>query len=154
MSETATVTRLFDVSVYNERLQQLGQRAAELIDDAENLDESTRNLVYLAVLAADFDYQVKNGGFGQLIYNLGRDRLEQCDGMLRAVGATVASSFYERAATRCAEDLADFDRFMADFTAPTKLGEDLTLLSVEYLRGGTSFDDEIAEFLDDVAVRL
>lgn len=142
------------MSVYNERLQRLGRRAAQLIDDAENLDESTRDLVYLTVLAADFDYQVKNGGFGQLIYNLGRERLEQCDGMLRAVGAPVASSFYVRAAMRCAEDLADFERFMADFTTPTEVGQDLAVLSVEYLRGDTSFDDEIAEFLDVVDARL
>ncbi|MET8878283.1 hypothetical protein [Nocardia sp. NPDC004604] len=142
------------MSVYNEQLQHLGQRAAQLIDYAEDLDESTRDLVYLTVLAADFDYQVKNGGFGQLIYNLGPERLEQCDGMLRAVGAPVALSFYVRAVTRCAEDLVDYNQFMADFTAPTKIGQDLTLLSVEYLRGDTSFDDEIAEFLNDVTARL
>ncbi|WP_433757987.1 hypothetical protein [Nocardia sp. CA-135398] len=47
------------MSVYNERLQDLGQRAAQLIDNAEDLDESTHDLVYLTVLAADFDYQVK-----------------------------------------------------------------------------------------------
>lgn len=144
------VSRLSGVSVYNERLQDLGQRAAQHIDNAENLDESTRDLVYLTVLAADFDYQLKNGGFGQLIYNLGRERLEQCDGMLRAVGAPVALSFYIRAVTRCAEDLVDFDQFMADFTTPTKVGQDLTLLSVEYLRSDTTFDDEITEFLDVV----
>ncbi|WP_431955829.1 DMP19 family protein [Nocardia lijiangensis] len=142
------------MSVYNERLQQLGQRAAQLIDNAEDLDETTRDLVYLTVLAADFDYQVKNGGFGQLIYNWGRERLEQCDGMLRAVGAPVAVSFYVRAVSRCAEDLVDFDQFMDDFATPTDLGQDLTLLSVEYLRGDTSFDDEIAEFLDVVDARL
>lgn len=145
---------LSSVSVYNERLQRLGQRAAQLIEKAEDLDESTRDLVYLTVLAVDFDYQVKNGGFGQLIYNLGRDRLEQCDGMLRAVGAPVALSFYVRAATRCAEDLVDFEQFLADFTASTKVGQDLMLLSVEYLRGDTSFDDEITDFLDGVDARL
>lgn len=59
----------------------------------EDLDEATRDLAFLTVLAADFDYQVKNGGFGQLIFNWGRERLEQCDGMLRAVQAPVALSF-------------------------------------------------------------
>ncbi|MFE7802092.1 hypothetical protein [Nocardia sp. NPDC057440] len=142
------------MSVYNERLLDLGQRAAQLIDNVEDLDESIRDLLYLTVLAADFDYQVKNGGFVQLIYNLGRDRLEQCDGMLRAVGAPVALSFYIRAVTHCAEDLAEFNQFMADFNAPTTLGQNLTLLSVEYLRGDTSFDDEVAEFVDIVDAQL
>ncbi|WP_433762554.1 hypothetical protein [Nocardia sp. CA-135398] len=89
-----------------------------------------------------------------MIYNLGRERLEQCDGMLRAVDAPIALSYYIRALTRCTEDLADFDQFMADFTTPTKVGQDLTLLSVEYLRDDTSFDDEITEFLDVVDARL
>ncbi|WP_435591620.1 hypothetical protein [Nocardia sp. bgisy118] len=70
------------------------------------------------------------------------------------MGAQVAVSFYLRAVTRCAEDLVDFDQFMADFAVPTEVGQDLTLLSVEYLRGDTSFDDEIAEFLDVVDARL
>ncbi|MBF6180871.1 DMP19 family protein [Nocardia otitidiscaviarum] len=136
------------MSVYNEQLQHLGQRAAQILDSPGDLDETIRDLAYLAVMAADFDYQVKNGGFGQLIYNWGRERLEQCDDMLQTVGAPIALSFYRRAVTRCAEDLADFDAFMADFTVPTSVGQDLTLLSVEYLRGDASFDDEIAGFLD------
>ncbi|GAB2681584.1 DMP19 family protein [Nocardia goodfellowii] len=136
------------MDVYNERLQRLGARAAQRIENAEQLDDSTRDLAYTTVLAADFDYQVKNGGFGQLIYNLGRDRLEQCDGVLEWVGAPVALSYFRRAVTRCAEDLADFDQFMADFTTPTSVGQDLLLLSVEYLGGRPSFDDEIADFLD------
>lgn len=56
--------------------------------------------------------------------------------------------------TRCAEDLTEFDRFMADITEPTGIGQDLTMLSVEYLRGDTSFDDEIIEFLDIVDAQL
>ncbi|WP_153345880.1 DMP19 family protein [Nocardia aurantia] len=142
------------MSVYHERLRGLGQRAAELIDDADRLDASDRDLVYLTVLAADFDYQVNNGGFGQLIHNLGRDRLEQCDGMLRAVRAPVALSFYLRAVVRCTEDVDDFETFMADFRTPTRLGQDLVQLSVEYLRGDTVFGDEITEFLDAAAARL
>jgi hypothetical protein len=142
------------VSVYNERLQQLGQRAAQLIDTTEDLDESRHNFLYLIVLAATFDYQVKNGGFDQLIYNLGRERLEHCHVMLTTVGAPVALSFYVRAITRCTEDMDDFNRFMADYTAPTKVSQDLTMLSIEYLRGDTSFDAEIAEFVDAASAQL
>ncbi|MFE3024442.1 DMP19 family protein [Nocardia tengchongensis] len=136
------------MSVYNERLQLLGERAAQLFDEAEDLDESTRELAELVFLAAYFDYQVKNGGFGQLIHNLGGDHLERCDGMLSAVGAPIALSFYFRAVTRCAQDLEDYNTFMADFTAPTELRDDLAMITFEYFRADTSFDDEIVGFLD------
>jgi hypothetical protein len=142
------------MSVYNERLQHLGERAADLLENPEGLDESTRHLAYLAVLAANFDYQVKNGGFDQLIYNLGPQRLEYCDVMLRSVGAHVAYSYYLRAVTRCAEEPGDYQTFMATYPQTTELAKDLMLLSVEYLRGDTSFDDEIAEFLDDVDTKI
>ncbi|MEV0358533.1 hypothetical protein AB0H71_21020 [Nocardia sp. NPDC050697] len=135
------------MSVYNERLQRLGQRAAELLENADELDEYRRDLAYLTLLAAEFDYQVKNGGFAQLIYNLGGERLEDLDGMLRAVDAPVALSFYLRAVTRCTELLDDYHRLMADFTAPTRLAVELTGISVDYLRGEVGFDTEIAPFL-------
>ncbi|MGW4248151.1 DMP19 family protein [Nocardia sp. NPDC004722] len=135
------------MNVYNERLQQLGERATRRLEHSEALDDATRELAEITSLAAYFDYQVKNGGFGQLIYNLGRDWLEHCDDMLRAVGAQVAYSYYLRAITRCTEDLADFDTFMTDFTTPTPLGQDLLMLTVEYFRADTGFDDEITDFL-------
>lgn len=142
------------MSVYNERLQHLGQRATQLIDTTEDLDESRYNFLYLTVVAAEFDYQVKKGGFDQLIFNLGRERLEHCHVMLTTVDAPVALSFYVRAITRCTEDMEDFNRFMADYTAPTKVAQDLTMLSIEYLRGDTSFDSEIAEFVDLAEAQL
>ncbi|MFC8045974.1 DUF4375 domain-containing protein [Nocardia sp. NPDC057353] len=136
------------MSVYNERLQQLGLRAAELLENADELDEPRRDLAYLTVLAAHFDYQVKNGGFAQLIHNVGGERLEDVDGMLRAVDAPVALAAYLRAVTRCTELLDDYHLMMADFTAPTQLGVELTEISVDYLRGEVGFDAEIAPFLE------
>ncbi|MGI5220836.1 DMP19 family protein [Nocardia sp. CA-290969] len=146
------------MSVYNDRLQTLAQRAQQLMADSDELDESTWDLAYLTVLAALFDYEVNNGGFGQLIFNVGNQAeeglLEQLDGMLRTVNAPVALSFYVRAATRCAENLDDYHDFLTDITAPTELGQDLTMVSIEYLRGETGFADEIAEFLDYAEARL
>ncbi|WP_280437976.1 hypothetical protein [Nocardia carnea] len=102
------------MSVYNGRLQTLAQRAHQLMADSEELDESTWDLAYLIVLAALFDYEVNNGGFGQLIFDVGNQAEE----------------------------------------APTELGQDLTMVSIEYLRGDTGFADEIAEFLDYAEARL
>ncbi|WP_067659015.1 DMP19 family protein [Nocardia harenae] len=136
------------MSVYNERLQRLAQRAAELLENADELEERRRDLAYLTVLAAHFDYQVKNGGFAQLIHNMGSERLEDLDGMLRAVDAPVALDFYVRAVTRCTERLDDYHQLLADFAAPTQLAVELTGISVEYLRGDVGFDAEIAPFLE------
>lgn len=146
------------MSVYNERLQTLAERASQLIADTEDLDEPTWDLAHLTVLAALFDYEVNNGGFGQLIFNVGNHGddglLEQLDGMLRTVGAPVALSFYVRAATRCTEDLDDYRNFLTDITTPTALGQDLTMVSIEYLRGDIGFSEEITEFLDYAEARL
>lgn len=143
------------MDLYDARLQQLAQRASNLMEHAADLDASLRDLVYLSVMAAYFDDQVKNGGFGQLFFNLARpDELEQYNGMLHAVGAPVAAAYYERGIQRCAENLDDFDAFLADFTAPSRLSQDLTLLSIEYLRNGPSFGTEITEFLDVADDRL
>ena len=146
------------MSVYNDRLQALAQRARQLMADSEALDKSTWDLAHVTVLAALFDYEVNNGGFGQLIVNIA-DRgeeglLEQLDSMLRTVNAPVALSFYVRAATRCAENLDDYRDFLTETTAPTELGRDLTMVSIEYLNGDIGFADEIAEFLDYAQARL
>ncbi|NKY59909.1 DMP19 family protein [Nocardia flavorosea] len=146
------------MSVYNNRLQTLAQRARQLMADTEDLDESTWDLAHLTVLAARFDYEVNNGGFEQLILNIsnqGEDGvLEQLDDMLRTVNAPVALSFYIRAATRCAENLDDYRDFLTNPTAPTELGRDLIVVSIEYLNGDISFADEITEFLDYAQTQL
>ncbi|MGF6882621.1 hypothetical protein ABIA39_001563 [Nocardia sp. GAS34] len=142
------------MGVYNDRLQHMGQSAAQFLDTDPDLDEENYNLLYTIVLAADFDYQVKNGGFAQLIFNLGRDRLEHCHVMLTTVNAPVALSFYVRAIKLCVENPADFDQLMADFSVPTVLGQNLISLTVEYLRGANSFDAEVAEFIDSVGEHM
>lgn len=142
------------MGVYNDRLQHMGQSAAQFLSTDPDLDEENHNLLYTIVLAADFDYQVKNGGFAQLIFNLGRDRLEHCHVMLTTVNAPVALSFYVRAIKLCVENPADFDQLIADFSVPTGLGQDLTSLSVEYLRGAAGFDTEVTEFVDSVGEHM
>ncbi|GAB11319.1 hypothetical protein GOARA_067_00610 [Gordonia araii NBRC 100433] len=143
------------MSTYDERLLDLGARASEVIDDETNLDGDMHDLVYTTVLAANFEYQVKNGGFEQLIYNAGTERLEQYDDLLSALNAPVALSYYRRAIARCAEDVNDFERFMATYPAePTRLGVDIMQIGVEYLTGAVPFASEIGDFMDHAEASL
>ncbi|GED97076.1 DMP19 family protein [Gordonia crocea] len=143
------------MSTYDERLLDLGARASDIITEAADLDGDLRDLVYTTVLAADFEYQVKNGGFEQLIHNAGTERLEQYSSLLSAVNAPVALSYYRRVIARCAEDLEDFERFMATYPAePTKLGIDIMQIGIEYLTGGVPFASEIGDFMDHAEASL
>ncbi|WP_405062622.1 DMP19 family protein [Kribbella sp. NBC_01505] len=132
------------MDVYNRRLQDVGQLAEAFLEaPAPDL----RDLADLTVMAASFDYQVKNGGFAQLFFNGGYDLLEPYEVMLHTVDAERTAAFYVRAITLCADHADDFHLVMATFTHPCQLNIDLLMLSMEYLREN-HFDTEVARFLE------
>ncbi len=100
------------------------------------------------LLALKFNYDVKQGGFAQLLYNLRGEFLADTEDLLIAANATVARDYYVRAVTVCLANKAEYSRFLAsDYTAPNEVKHALQLLSVEYLQKRVDFADEAAAFL-------
>jgi len=108
--------------------------------------ESPAALPYL--LAVKFNYDVKQGGFAQLLYNLRGEFLADVEEMLIAANAAVAHDHYVRAVTVCLENKADYFRFLSsDYTEANPVKHALQFLSVEYLQRRVDFADEAAGYL-------
>ena len=116
---------------------------AELQASASN---SPAGLPYL--LAAKFNYDVKQGGFAQLVYNLRGEFLAEVEDMLLAAGAAVAHDYWVRAVTICLEDKPAYFRFLAsEYAEANGVKHALQLLSVEYLQRRADFTGETSAFL-------
>lgn len=108
-------------------------------------DSSTR-LPYL--LAAKFNYDVKQGGFSQLLYNMQGNFLAEIEDMLIAANAALAQDYYVRAVTICLENKEEYFRFLSsNYTETNDVKRSLQLLSVEYLQKRIDFVNEAAVFL-------
>ncbi len=108
--------------------------------------ESPASLPYL--LATKFNYDVKQGGFAQILYNLRGEFLADIEDLLIAANAAVTLDYYVRAVTACLENKADYFRFVrSDFTEVNAVKHALQLLSVEYLQRRVDFADEVAGYL-------
>lgn len=108
--------------------------------------ETPAALPYL--LAAKFNYDVNQGGFAQLLYNLRGEFLADTEDLLIASNAAVAHDFYVQAVTICLENKAEYHRFLAsDYLDANEVKHALQLLSVEYLQKRIDFVDESAAFL-------
>ena len=95
------------------------------------------------LLAAKFNYDVKQGGFAQLIYNMQGNYLADIEDMLVDAKATVAHTYYVRAIHLCLERQEDYGRFLeSTYTEANELKHCLQLLSIEYLQQGKDFADE------------
>src|SRR4051794_37668003 len=95
------------------------------------------------LLAVKFNYDVKQGGFAQLLYNLRGEFLADVEDMLIAANAAVAHDYYVRAVTVCLESKADYFRFLAsDYAEANAVKHALQLLSVEYLQRRIDFAQE------------
>lgn len=95
------------------------------------------------LLAIKFNYDVKQGGFAQLLYNMQGNYLADIEDMLLDAKATVAHEYYVRAITMCLESEEDYDRFLASaYTEANELKHRLQRLSIEYLLRGKDFVDE------------
>jgi hypothetical protein len=101
------------------------------------------------LLAAKFNYDVKQGGFAQLLYNLQGNFLPEMEEMLTAAGARLARDYYVRAVKICLGNKAEYFRFLSsDYTDTNPTKEALQLLSVEYLMKRIDFIDEAGAFLE------
>ena len=107
---------------------------------------SSAGLPYL--LAVKFNYDVKQGGFSQLLYNMQGNLLAEIEDMLIAANAAVAHDYYVRAVTICLENKEEYFRFLSsNYTDTNDVKQSLQLLSVEYLQKRIDFENEAAVFL-------
>ncbi len=131
---------------------QLQRRLSELLAEARKLDlsEVARKdpARLLLLLAARFEYDVRQGGFAQLLYNMNGNFPAEIEDMLLAASASVAHDYYVRAITTCLADEPDYQRFLAsNFLEPNALRDALHKVSLEYFARGVSFDSEAKVFL-------
>jgi len=127
-------------------------RLAALLPQAHPADLETAamhvpaRLPYL--LAARFDYDVRQGGFSQLLYNMRGKLLANIEDMLIAANASVAHEYYVRAITACLSNKPEYRRFLAsDYTEPNEVKHALQMISVDYLSKRVAFSDEVAAFM-------
>jgi hypothetical protein len=108
--------------------------------------ETILALPYL--LAVKFNYDVKQGGFAQLLYNLQSEFLSDIEEMLTVAGAPIAREYYLRVITACMEKKEEYFRFLAsDYMEANAVKYALQLLSVEYFQREVDFIDEAASYL-------
>jgi hypothetical protein len=107
---------------------------------------TSAGLPYL--LAVKFNYDVKQGGFSQLLYNMKGNFLAEIEDMLIAANAAVAQDYYVRAVTICLENKEGYFRLLSsNYTDANEVKHSLQLLSVEYLQKRIDFANEAAVFL-------
>jgi hypothetical protein len=100
------------------------------------------------LLAARFEYEVRQGGFTQLIYNMRGNLLADIEDMLIAASAPLAQEYYVRAIQICLVDKDGYRRFLAsNFIEPSDIKNRLHGISVEYISRGIPFASEARPFL-------
>ncbi len=132
--------------------EQLQKRLAELLAEGRTLDLSEvaqkKPAKLLLLLAARFEYDVRQGGFAQLLYNMKGNFLAEVEDMLVAASAPVAREYYVRAIRACLAREPDYQRFLAsDFLEPNALRDALHKVSLEYFARDVPFEREAAAFL-------
>jgi hypothetical protein len=121
-------------------------RPVALAELEEAASGPSKALPYL--LAVKFNYDVKQGGFSQLLYNMQGNFLAEIEDMLIAANAIVAQDYYVRAVTICLENKEEYFRFLSsNYTNANDVKHSLQLLSVEYLQKRIDFANEAEGFL-------
>lgn len=124
----------------------LPYRPVPLAELEQTASESLAALPFL--LAVKFNYDVQQGGFAQLLYNLRGEFLANVEDMLIAAGATVAHDYWVRAVTACLDEKPEYFQFLAsDYTEANAVKHALQLLSVEYLQQRADFAEEAGAYL-------
>jgi hypothetical protein len=101
------------------------------------------------LLAAKFNYDVTQGGFSQLFFNLQGQYLSETEDMLIAAEAHVAHTFFVRAVEVCLANREEYQRFLAsDYLSNNDVKDKLHGVTIEYFNSGTDFSDEIAAFVE------
>lgn len=100
------------------------------------------------LLAARFWYDISQGGFSQLLFNLQGEYLHETEDMLIAAQASCAHAFFVRAIRICSSNLDVYQRFLAsDYLTNNDVKHELQRLSIEYFALGIDFVDEIAAYV-------
>ncbi len=128
-----------------ERLSELlAQSRAEDLSEVKQRDPSGFTLS----LAARFEYEVRQGGFAQLLYNMQGNWLAELEDMLIAASATVAQEYYVRAIQACLSNKPEYRRFLAsNFTDANSVKDALHIVSIEYFAQKAPFAIEAAALL-------
>lgn len=100
------------------------------------------------LLAARFAYDVEQGGFAQLLFNMKGNLLEQMEGMLTAANAKVAHEYYVRAIRTCLQNRDEYIRFIAsNYVDSNPVKDELHRVSLEYFAKRVPFTKEAFSFL-------
>lgn len=101
-------------------------------------------------LAGYFDYNVRKGGFAQLLFNLKGEYLSDIEQMLREINAPEALNFYLKALEICLENITEYRRFIgSNYLEKNETKDNLHLLSLDYFKKPSEFSDEINPYLSE-----
>ncbi len=101
------------------------------------------------LLAARFWYDISQGGFSQLLFNLQGEYLHETEDMLIGAQACCAHAFFVRAIRICSSNREEYQRFLAsDYLTSNDVKHGLQQLSIEYFALNIDFVDEIASFIN------
>ena len=105
--------------------------------------------VFSISLAKYFDYNLSKGGFGQLLYNLQGQHLDEIEQLLMDADAKVALGYYLRALRACLDDGDGYQAFLAgDFRSDSSIKDALQLISFEYFEKSVEFSSEVGDFVE------
>jgi hypothetical protein len=104
--------------------------------------------LHLVVLAQFFRYNVEQGGFAQLLYNLQGSYLEDIERMLVASSAPVAQEYYVRALRAALANVAAYRDFLdGNYVDPHEVKDSLHAISFEYFEQRVDFVSEASQFI-------
>lgn len=100
------------------------------------------------LLAAVFEYDVRQGGFAQLRFNMKGRMLADIEDTLIAARAPVAQAYYVQPVRACLANKPEYQRlFASNYVDPNAVKDALQLISIDYLSRGMPFGVEAQEFI-------
>jgi hypothetical protein len=116
--------------------------------DWDNIATNTPQHLAL-YLVAQFEYDVRQGGFAQLIFNMQGACLAEIEDMLIAVNAGIARARYVRAIDACLNQQDAYFSFLeSNYTDANALKNELQLISLDYLSRDMPFVVEANDYLE------
>lgn len=117
---------------------------------AKGDDIKSYPVLWNVYLAGYFDYNVKKGGFAQLLFNLKGEYLSEIEQMLMEINAPAALEFYLKALKICLGNKTEYQRFLSGtYIEKNEIKDDLHLLSLEYYKKTIEFSDEAKQYLSE-----
>ena len=109
----------------------------------------SKPIVWRCYLADYFNYNVTQGGFAQLFYNLKGEHLDEIEELLSQMNAKTALEFYRQSLVQCLENIDGYQQFISeDYLDKNELKHELQRISIAYFNRKTDFEDEIKGFID------